>query len=208
MEHGGGEDAGVRRLLRVADVHGLQVALTAHVDHFPTEAGLVLDAREEPQLVRSGLVVAVPAPVGVLLLGRPIPQLVEGALDALASLLLVVEVGDEGDDDELLLGPLRDGLLRLDERLVGDAPAALLIPRGDAGDLLLGRGEEAVDEAEGGKLVEFGDPLLRQLVVASELGDPLGRETEPTQTTDELDDLRTAEQRSEVLTGHGDPPFL
>ena len=71
-----------------------------------------------------------------------------------------------------------------------------------------GRVEHAVDEAEGRELVELARPLLRHLVVAGELGDPLGRETEPTQATDELDDLRTGELRSEVLTGHGDLPFL
>ena len=65
-----------------------------------------------------------------------------------------------------------------------------------------------MDEAEGRELVELAHPLLRHLVVAGELSDQLGRETEPTQATDELDDLRARELRSEVLTGHGDLPFL
>ena len=48
VEHGGGEDAGVGRLLGIADVHRLLVTVATEIDHFPAEAGLVLDALEKP----------------------------------------------------------------------------------------------------------------------------------------------------------------
>ena len=152
VERGGGEDPRVGRGLRGADVHRLLVAVATEVDDFPAQADLVLDALVEPEPVRAGLVVVVQAPVSVLLGLRAHPQLVERALEAgrdrVVLVRLVGEVGDEDDRDELLLGPRRDGLLRLGERLVGDAPAELLVPLTHALDLLRGRGEEAVDEGE------------------------------------------------------------
>ncbi len=194
VEGGGSEDARVRRLLRVTNVHRLLVALAAEVDHFPAQAGLVLDPLEEPQALRTGLVVAVPAPLRVLHRGRDVPQLAERALDALRPLLHVVEVGHERHDDELALGPLRDGLLRLGEPRVRDAPAALLPQLVDARDLRLGLDEEAVDEHEGGLLLERVDDDLGEGRVLPDLLRHLRREAGFRQLAHEIRDLPETER--------------
>ncbi len=212
VERGGGEDAGVGRGLRGADVAGLLVALRAQVDDLPAEADLVLDALVEAETLGAGLVVAVPAPVRLLLRLRPRPQLVERALEAARDRLLVLvrlvgEVGDEHDGDELLLGPGRDGLLRRGEGLVGDAPAELLVPLAHAGDLLLGRGEEAVHEREARVAHERLVHELRQLVVVAgvHLADDLRREARTSEAALELRDLSVRVGRK---AGHdGLPPL-
>ncbi len=211
MERGGGEDAGVRRGLRGADVAGLLVALRAQADDLPAEADLMLDALVETETLRTGLVVAVPAPAPVLLGFRSRPQLVERALEAARDRLVLVrlvgEVGDEHDRDELLLGPDRDGLLRRGEGLVGDAPAELLVPGADLLDLLLGRGEEAVDEREARVAHQRLVHELRQLVVVAgvHLADDLRREARASEAALELRDLSVRVGRK---AGHdGLPPL-
>ena len=211
VERGGGEDSRVGRGLRVADIHRLLVAVATEVDDFPAQADLVLDALVDPQAIGTGLVVAVPAPVGVLLGLRAHPQLVERALetgrDRLVLVRLVGEVGDEDDRDELLLGPGRNGLLRLGERLVGDATAELLVPLAHAGDLLLGAREEAVDEGEARVAHQGFVHDLGELVVVAgiHLTDDLRAEPRATETPLELRDFSV---RVAGKVGHGGLPPL
>lgn len=211
VERGGGEDSRVGRGLRVADIHRLLVAVATEIDDFPAQTDLVLDALVEPQAIRAGLVIAVPAPVGVLLGLRTHPQLVERALEAgrdrLVLVRLVGEVGDEHDRDELLLGPGRNGLLRCGERLVGDAPAELLVPLAHAGDLLLRAGEQAVDEGEARVAHQGLVHDLRQLVVVAgvHFADDLRAEPRASEATLELRDLSV---RCGRKAGHGGLPPL
>lgn len=141
VECGGGEDSRAGRELRGTDVLELLVAVATEVDGLPTQANLVFDALQEPQAIRAGLVVAVPAPARFPLGLRTHPQFVERALEAgrdrLVLVRLVGEVGDERQRDEPFFGPGRDGLLRCDERLVGDVPAELATPIAYAGHLCI-----------------------------------------------------------------------
>lgn len=198
VEGGGGEDARVRGLLRVANVHQLLVPLATEVDHFPAQAGLVLDPLEEPQALRASLVVAVPAPFRVLRRGRDVPQLVERALDAahdrLVLALLVSEVRNEDDGDEFLLGPVGDAALGLAEDRVADAPAELLVPLAHEHELLLGLGEETMDEGESGLLLECADDDFSEGRVLPDLLRHLRRETRLCQFAHEIRDLAETER--------------
>ena len=205
------EEQGAAGGLRVADVDGLLADVRVELDANPAErVGLELGSvalrvvlavvGEETKLllIREH---AVPAPLVVLPIDRPRPRELERVLER-------VERRVEHDHR---LGVVRievGGGLGADPRELPEVDALRRALRLEGHEHVDGRVEHAVDEAEGRELVELARPLLRHLVVAGELGDPLGRETEPTQATDELDDLRTGELRSEVLTGHGDLPFL
>ena len=211
MERGGGEDSRVRRGLRGAHVLRLLVALASEVDHLPAEANLVLDAREESQAIRADLVVAVPTPVSVLLGLRTHPQFVKRALEAGRDRLIIVrlfgEIGNEHDRDEPILGPGRNRLLRLGERLVADTPTEPLVPFAHARDLLLGRGEEAVDEREARVAHQRLVHDLGELVVVAgvHLADDFRREACASEASLELRDLSIRRGRK---AGHGGLPPL
>lgn len=194
VEHGSGEDARVRRLLGVADVAGLLVAVAAEVDDLPAQPRLVLDPLEQAKPLGTGLVVAVPAPLRVLLARRDLPQLVERPLDVLATLLLVVEVGDEGDDDQLVLGPLRDAALRLEEAGVDEAPASLEVQLAHARDLRLRLHEETVDEGEGGLRLQRVDDDLGESGVLPDLLRHLCREAGLRELAHEIRNLAETER--------------
>ena len=205
------EEQGAAGGLRVADVDGLLADVRVELDAYPShcvrlELGsvalrvvlAVVGEETELLLIREH---AVPAPLVVLSVDGPLPR-------QLGRVLERVERRVEDDDR---LGVVRielGGGFGADPRELAEVDALRRTARLEGREHVDGGVEHTVDEAEGRELVELAHPLLRHLVVAGELGDPLGRETEPTQATDELDDLRTTELRSEVLTGHGDLPFL
>ncbi len=199
MKRGSGQDSRVRRGLRIADIHRLLVAVATEVDHLPAKADLVLDAVQKPQAIRAGLVVAVPAPVGVLLGLRAHPQLVERALetghDCLVLVRLVDEIGNEHNRDELLLGPRRNGLLRLGERLIRDAPTELAVPLAHANDLLLRTSEETVDEGEGRLLLEGVDNDLGKNRILPDLFRHLRREAGVRQLAHQIRNLSETERK-------------
>ncbi len=203
------EQGAAGRGLRVADVDGLLADVGVELDAPPRERPRLelrtVTLRVVRPLVREKAELArvrdhpVPAPLVLLSVDRPLPRELEGVLER-------VERRVEDDDR---LGVVRvelGGLLGADPRELPEVDALHRAAGLEGREHVDGRVEHAVHEAEDGELVELAHPLLRHLVVTGELGDPLGRETEPTQTTDELDDLRTAELRSEILTGHGDLP--
>lgn len=205
------EEQGAAGGLRVADVDGLLADVRVELDANPAERVgpelgsvalcvvlAVVGEEAELLLIREH---AVPAPLVVLPVDRPRPRELERVLER-------VERRVEHDHRFGVVRIELGSLLGADPRELAEVDALRRATRLESREHVDGRVEHAMDEAEGRELVELAHPLLRHLVVAGELGDPLGRETEPTQATDELDDLRTGELRSEVLTGHGDLPFL
>ncbi len=205
------EEQGAAGGLRVADVDGLLADVRVELDADPAErvrlelGSVALHVAlavvgEETELLRIREH-AVPAPLVVLPVDSPRPGELERVLER-------VERRVEHDDRLGIVLVEIGSLLGADPRKLAEVDALRRATRLEGHEHVDGRVEHAVDEAEGRELVELAHPLLRHLVVAGELSDQLGRETEPTQATDELDDLRARELRSEVLTGHGDLPFL
>lgn len=179
----------------------------------------MLDAGEQTQALGAGMVVAVPAPVALLLPSGHRPERLERALHA-AHLALVRQVRDERDRGQPIHRPVRD--VRTDpgfclrEIFRREPPAELFVPLPNLRHLVTQAGEEAVDEVHGVQGGLYGGraeatlqvvhPLQHQRIIPVQPPDVLLRTPEPPEAIQKLGDGPLRDLRGK--TGYVDlPPF-
>ena len=200
------------RGLGVADIDGLLADMRIELDAPPRErprfevgavtlriVGTVVGQESKLLHVRDH---TVPPPVVILSIDGPLPRELERVLKC-------VERRVEDHDRLWVVRIELGGGLGTDPRKLPEVDPLRRATRLEGCEHVDGRVEHAVDKGVvGRKLFELTHPRLHHVVVAEELLKLGHTATEATEPTEEFDHLCTTDFRCEILTGHGDLPFL